>query len=212
MLLPLLRKCALLSRGMRARSDESQSTPPPHHRSSNAMGQIRGGRLRCFEYRVPSHNRYRTIDTSNPMTDSTHFAKLERMYLGANMNREVYVGTRIAIEHGRSQIDYEVTEKLHHAANAMHGSVYFKLLDDAAYFAVASLVVDVFVLTKSFTIELKRPFTVGWIHCEGKVQSVGEQAFIATSVLTTEAGKILAEGRGHFVRGRTALDAGIGYR
>ncbi|MEQ9187749.1 MAG: PaaI family thioesterase [Cryomorphaceae bacterium] len=122
------------------------------------------------------------------------------------------MGTRIKITHGEARIEYDVTPHLHHAANAMHGSVYFKLLDDAAYFAVASLVLDVFVLTKSFTIDLKRPFTEGLVRCEGRVASIGDSEFIATSVLTTEDGKILAEGKGHFVRGRTALDTVIEYR
>jgi acyl-coenzyme A thioesterase PaaI-like protein len=35
----------------------------------------------------------------------------------------------------------------HHSIHAVHGSVYFKALDDAAFFAVNSLVEDVFVLT-----------------------------------------------------------------
>ena len=39
-----------------------------------------------------------------------------------------------------------------HAAGAVHGSYYFKVLDDACYFAANSLVSDVFVLTVSFVI------------------------------------------------------------
>ena len=48
-------------------------------------------------------------------------------------------------------------EHLFHAAGAVHGSVYFKMLDDAAWFAVNSLLTDEFVVTASFTVYLTRP-------------------------------------------------------
>ena len=99
-----------------------------------------------------------------------HFRRLERMYLGANINREVYKGTSIQIEKGKAVIEVPISNTFHHAANAMHGSVYFKMLDDAAYFAVASLVEDVFVLTNHFEVDLKRPFVDGVIRCEGRIE------------------------------------------
>jgi acyl-coenzyme A thioesterase PaaI-like protein len=41
------------------------------------------------------------------------------------------------------------------------GSVYFKMLDDAAFFAVNSIVEDVFVYTVSLNVQLLRPVASG---------------------------------------------------
>ena len=59
-------------------------------------------------------------------------------------------------------------------------SPYFKLLDDAAFFAVHSIVTDVFVLTTSFNINLIRPVSSGVITAKGKVtrcQEIGDHEF-----------------------------------
>ncbi|NQV52326.1 MAG: PaaI family thioesterase [Flavobacteriales bacterium] len=140
-----------------------------------------------------------------------HFRRLERMYLGANINREVYKGTSIHIEEGKAVIEVPISETFHHAANAMHGSVYFKMLDDAAYFAAASLAEDVFLLTTRFQVELKRPFMRGVIRCEGRLEEKNEDGFQGSAILWNEDGKVLATGSGTFVRGRSALTPAIGY-
>ncbi|MFN8583326.1 MAG: hypothetical protein U0163_20415 [Gemmatimonadaceae bacterium] len=79
------------------------------------------------------------------MADATHFHRLERMYLAAPINR--FFEPAITISDGRAEVRFTVRPDFHHAAHAMHGSVYFKALDDAAFFAVNSAVTDVFVLT-----------------------------------------------------------------
>ena len=68
-----------------------------------------------------------------------HFRKLERMYLSAPVNNQLYNGVTIAISDQRAELTLEIEEKFFHAANAIHGSVYFKMLDDAAFFAVNSI-------------------------------------------------------------------------
>lgn len=81
-----------------------------------------------------------------------HFRKLERMYLQAKMHQGVYDGIEIAVSESHARVSFLVDDRFHHAAGAMHGAVYFKLLDDAAYFACASLIEDVFILTKEFNV------------------------------------------------------------
>lgn len=75
------------------------------------------------------------------MTDrSAHHRKLERMYLGAPINR--YFRPRIEIGDGRAAVSIPIREEFFHAAHAAHGAIYFKALDDAAFFAANSLVED----------------------------------------------------------------------
>lgn len=61
-----------------------------------------------------------------------HYRRLEKMYLAAPVNE--FYHPVIQIEQGKSTIEIQVSEKFHHAAGAVHGSVYFKMLDDAAFF------------------------------------------------------------------------------
>ncbi len=63
-----------------------------------------------------------------------HFRKLERMYSLAPINR--YFNPKILVDAGYAEICIPIRPEFHHAANAVHGSVYFKAMDDAAFFAV----------------------------------------------------------------------------
>lgn len=140
---------------------------------------------------------------------SEHYRKLERMYLDAPIN-EIYEPS-VRISDGEATIEMEARSDLFHAAGALHGSVYFKALDDAAFFAVSSLVDDVFVLTASFTIYLTRPVTGGPLRAEGRVVSRGQKLLVAESVLFA-GDKEVARGSGTFMPSRIELTEELGYR
>ncbi|HEX6084166.1 MAG TPA: hypothetical protein VF266_06560, partial [Thermoanaerobaculia bacterium] len=81
-----------------------------------------------------------------------HWRRLENLYLSVPTN--AYYRPTISI--GRSACEIRITARpeFHHAAHAAHGSVYFKLLDDAGFLAANSVVEDVFVQTSNFSIDL----------------------------------------------------------
>ena len=81
------------------------------------------------------------------MTRDPHFQALEKMYLDAPIN--AFYDPRIEVSDAEAIVEIEVSESLFHSAQAVHGSVYFKMLDDAAFFAASSLEKEVFVLTTS---------------------------------------------------------------
>ena len=66
--------------------------------------------------------------------DDKHFQKLEKMYLNANINTMIFDTTTCKILDGHAEIGVTISEKYFHGLEAIHGSVYFKLLDDAAFF------------------------------------------------------------------------------
>ena len=140
-----------------------------------------------------------------------HYKKLERMYLQANINTMIFDSTTCKISKERAEISLTISEKYYHALGAIHGSVYFKLLDDAAFFAVSSIVKDVFVLTSSFNINLIRPVKDGLIKSVGKVKFRSRNLFVAESTLFNEAGKEIAFGTGNFARSKISLSEKIGY-
>ena len=84
-----------------------------------------------------------------------HYRRLEKMYLAAPCN-EIY-RPEITVREAEAEVSFDVRPHLYHAGRAVHGSSYFKAMDDAAFFAVNSLVDDVFVLTVSFDLHLLRP-------------------------------------------------------
>ena len=139
------------------------------------------------------------------MSKQEHCRKMERMYLSAPINE--FYSPSISISNGHAEILTEVKPEFFHAAGSLHGSVYFKLLDDAAFFAVNSLVEDFFVLTVSFNIYLTRPVIKGILVANGQVVSRSVNYFVAESVLTVN-NKEVARGSGSFLRSRIKL-AGV---
>lgn len=143
--------------------------------------------------------------------NEVHFRKLERMYLNANVNTQFYDTTTAQITKGQAEIGLDISEKYFHALGAIHGSVYFKLLDDAAFFAVNSMVEDVFVLTTNFNLQLTRPASSGRITAIGKVKFQSQNLWVAESSLVNDQGKEIAFGAGNFMRSKVALSEKIGY-
>jgi uncharacterized protein (TIGR00369 family) len=143
--------------------------------------------------------------------DEIHFERLAHMYLGANIHREVFLDTELNILKGSATVACPIDDKFHHAGAGMHGAIYFKLMDDAAYFAAASLVKDVFLLTASFCTTFKRPFTEGYIRAVGTFVKEENGRFIAKATLYDAQGKILSEGEGVFARSKTLLTDVTGY-
>ena len=138
-----------------------------------------------------------------------HFAKLERMYQNAPCNQ--YYRPRLLIGPEGTELAMDIRPEFFHSAGAAHGSVCFKALDDAAFFAVAALVEDVFVLTHSFSTYLIRPVKQGPVVCRGRVISPGERLILAESELFDQRGRLLARGQGTFVRSQMELGPELGY-
>jgi uncharacterized protein (TIGR00369 family) len=144
------------------------------------------------------------------MGSDAHYRKLEHMMHTAPIVK--LTGARAVIGEGRAEIDIPVDPKFFHAAGALHGSIYFMALDNAAFFAVNSLVTDVFVFTTSFTTYLTRPVSDGRIKAVGKVVNAHPRQYIAESVLYDASDREIGRGNGVFMRSRIRLSEKIGYK
>lgn len=143
------------------------------------------------------------------MSHDEHYRRLERMYQSAPINQ--FFRPQLTIGQGQAEVVMEVRPAFFHAAHAAHGALYFKGLDDAAFFATNSLVPDFFVLTISFTTYLERPVSQGTIRCLGQVVMAAKNLFIAESRILDQEGREIARGSGNFVRSNMALTPDIGY-
>lgn len=137
------------------------------------------------------------------MTDAAHFHALEALYHAAPINR--FFRPRLTVARARGEIASEVRPEFCHTAGAMHGSVYFKLLDDACFFAANSLEMERFVLTSSFTTYLLRPISEGALRAVGQVVHATRSQYLVEGELLDESGELLGRGSGTFVRGPMAL-------
>jgi uncharacterized protein (TIGR00369 family) len=139
-----------------------------------------------------------------------HFRKLERMYASAPIN--AFFRPVLTVGEGTAELVMPVREEFFHAAHAMHGAVYFKALDDAAFFAANSLVTDAFVLTVSYTVHLTRPVTGGSVRASARVVHHSRSLLLADAELFDQEGRQVARGTGSFMPSRTPLSEEIGYR
>jgi uncharacterized protein (TIGR00369 family) len=141
--------------------------------------------------------------------DAEHYRKLERLYAYAPVTQ--WYGATIRVDDGTAEVEIPIRPEFHHAAHAVHGSVYFRALDDAAFFAANSRVSDAFVLTVSFTVHFLRPVKDGVVRAKGRVVQGGGRLFTAESHLFDGAGTLLGQGTGVFTRSSITLDPTVGY-
>lgn len=135
---------------------------------------------------------------------SKHYRKLEHMYLHAPLH-QFYNTLTIQVTHSRAVISLNSDLKYFHAGGSMHGSVIFKLLDDAAFFAAQSLVDDYFLLTASFNIHFMRPVTEGLLTATGSMKFKTDLHVVAEASLINTNGKEVAFGTGQFVKSKWLL-------
>ena len=140
---------------------------------------------------------------------SGHRRGLERAYRAAPVTR--WMGTSCEVGDGSATVFVDVREDFHHAASAVHGSIYFRLLDDAAFFAANSVVTDVLVLTSAFDIRFFRPVVEGELRAEGEVVHVAGRLVTARAELYDADDRLLAIGTGTFARSSIPLTDLPGY-
>lgn len=127
--------------------------------------------------------------------DPLHFEKLENMYLKSSINTELYPSTRCCIGKGEAEIEIEIDSTYFHELGAIHGSVYFKLLDDASYFAMSSMVTDYFLLTHSFELEFLKPVRSGSLRAVGKIRVLKKHCMEATAQLYDATNNLVGVGK-----------------
>lgn len=144
------------------------------------------------------------------MKRDQHYTKLENLYENHPLNK--FYNAKITISDKTAEITLVLRPDFHHAADAVHGSVYWKLLDDSAFFAANSIVEDVFVLTANYTIYLTEPISTGTLIAKGKLVHATRSQFIGESILYNDQEKEIARGSGVYIRSKTHLSSEMGYK
>ena len=143
--------------------------------------------------------------------EHAHFRALEALYAAAPINR-LFDSALSVTERGVAAIRFTLDDRYFHAGGAAHGTSYFKMLDDAAFYAANSLVTDRFLLTTAFNLLLTRPLRAGPVTAEGRWVSGQRRVFVAEARLIDADGEEAARGTGTFMRSQIALASLPGYR
>lgn len=139
-----------------------------------------------------------------------HHRALERLYASAPVNSLFNSRVEITGE-GTARLIFTVTPDVYHAAGSAHGTIYFKMLDDAAFYAANTLVTDRFLLTTSFNLHFTKPVREGEVVAEGRWISGKKRVFVAESRLVDSGGDEIGRGTGTFMRSRIPLSSLPGY-
>lgn len=139
-----------------------------------------------------------------------HYRALERLYRSAPVN-SLFESELEIEEEGRARLVFNVTSSCFHAAGAAHGTIYFKMLDDAAFYAANTLVTDRFLLTTSFNLHFTKPVRTGRVIAEGNWVSGRRRVYVAESRLIDEEGDEIGRGTGTFMRSHILLSGLSGY-
>jgi uncharacterized protein (TIGR00369 family) len=131
------------------------------------------------------------------------------MYLSAPVNK-IYQ-PKIKIGQGIAELEIQVRNDFFHSAGSVHGAIPFKMLDDAAFFAVSSLVENVFIFTVSFNLYFLRPVSSGELISRGKVLHQSERLYLAEASVHDSDGRKISHGSGTFMPSRVALTMEVGY-
>lgn len=140
------------------------------------------------------------------MIEEIHFRRLEELYLRGAINKDIFPGVKISVSQNTSRIWHEPDQRFCHVGGTLHGAVYFKLLDDAAFFAASSAEHVFFLYTVTFQIQLLRPLKPGTVEATGSVIKTGKNLIIAESKLYDERKRLAATGSGSFMRSNVLLN------
>ncbi|MGB1158477.1 MAG: PaaI family thioesterase [Porticoccaceae bacterium] len=144
------------------------------------------------------------------MKGKSHIESLVSMHDAANINK--FYNPKLRLSEGTAEIEVDVVEKFFHAGGAVHGSVYFKMLDDAAWYAANSLEHEFFLVTTSFTTYITRPVSSGVVRAVGRVLNRNKSQFISEAVIYDDKGSELGRGNGIFVKSKIPLVNADGYQ
>ena len=147
---------------------------------------------------------------SDAAAAETHFRALESLYASAPVNA-LFDSRLEIVARGQSRLVFQVTDRSYHAAGAAHGTIYFKMLDDAAFYAANTLVSERFLLTTSFNLHFTKPVRTGEVVAEGRWISGKRRVYVAEARLIDAEGDEIGRGTGTFMRSHIPLSTLSGY-
>lgn len=126
-----------------------------------------------------------------------HCERLERSYLASPPDNERHEpGIRVSA--GEADIVIPIQEKPSHPAG-MPGTLFLKVMNDAAALAANSLVEDRYVRAASFSVSLTGTMPQGELIARGRFVGMSGDSYLAETMLTDTDGNEIGRGDGAFI-------------
>ena len=138
-----------------------------------------------------------------------HFKNIINGYSNAPINQLFKPKMKLSL--GQCEIEMKISKNFHHSANSLHGSIYFKMLDDAAWGASNTYIDDVFLFTYNFNIFLTKPVSKGKIRSIGSVITKSDKKIEAEASLYDYSGDEIGRGSGIFMKSKYLLKDAVGF-
>lgn len=135
---------------------------------------------------------------------NAHYRRLEHMFLCAPIN-QLFNGVHMELAPGSCVIRWQVTGNFFHAGKSLHGAIYTKFLDDAAYFSAATLNDRHFIVTKSLHVRFLRPVAEGLLTATGKSETGADGSLRTTAVLHVSETILVATAEARFTNSKLLL-------
>ena len=145
----------------------------------------------------------------NKRQRAAHCKKLESMYLTAPCNEYYEPGIRIS--DGEAEVVIPVQDKFLDSAGFVHGSVFHRVMNDAALFAANSIVPKEMMLSTGFHIQFTSTIAEGELIARGRVIGTSDDHCLAEAVVLDSGGEELGRGTGTFVKSEISLSPEMGY-
>ena len=131
------------------------------------------------------------------MPNKAWYQQLEQLF---NVNPcNEYYDVSIQVGAGEATVTLAVRPDMLHGGGTLHGSIYFKALDDAATFAASSLQEQEIFVTASFNIHFLRPISAGSFTSTARVLHQSRRLVLVEAEAVAENGRKLAHGSGTFM-------------
>ncbi len=134
-----------------------------------------------------------------------HFEKLIHMYASARINEIHFSSSTMNFNADQVEIRFTPDATLHHSMGFVHGSVAFKLLDDAAFFASQAKEQEFALVTTGFNIHFLRIVSDTPLLAIGKLKQKSKNLWISESRLLDNKNRELAFGTGSFMKSNVLL-------
>ncbi|RAP29451.1 hypothetical protein DID76_04140 [Candidatus Marinamargulisbacteria bacterium SCGC AG-414-C22] len=139
------------------------------------------------------------------MSLKKHYSNLVKFYYAAPINQDLK--PNLVVKKGKSTLITTIQERHFHSGNAAHGSIIFKTLDDAAYFAAHSLVQSHFLVTMSLTCQFIKPVFAETITSIGHVIQHSNRFVVSEATSYNKNNDVVAHGTGRFCCSKILLSS-----
>ncbi|HSP81434.1 MAG TPA: PaaI family thioesterase [Myxococcaceae bacterium] len=139
-----------------------------------------------------------TQPTSPPDAERQAFYEALMKILPLAPINKLYQPRNLVVRKGEASLEMPVLEAFYNGGHLLHGSAYFKGLDETAWFAANSLAGQFALATTSFNTYILRSVRKGNLQVRARVISATQNLVIVESDMFNDSDTLVARGSGTF--------------